>query len=206
MCLSLLKWGNLIYILFIICGSRRLVSERTCPCPFWNQSDRYRQVSLTHSGPWEQPLGWAEGCFSVTLWHSAFPRMVLCSLCVQRCTLHGHEKLCCLVEIVPNDDDSKLDQTRLGHLQIFVGHTQFPSIFFLLPSDTKHSVRVLRVYSQSRDNTIILSYILKNKFNLSSFFLCEGTGFETPIFDLLWINDFCSQENECEALCPCNRV
>lgn len=157
MCLSLLKWGNLIYILFIICVSRRLVSERTCPCPFWNEVITSlidnRQVSQTHSRPWEQPLGWVEGCFSVILWHSAFPRMALCSPWVQRCTLHGHEKLCCLVEIVLNVDDSKLDQTRLGHLQTFVSHTQFPSIFFLLPSDTVHSVRVLRFYSQSHDNT-----------------------------------------------------
>lgn len=42
---------------------------------------------LIHLRSWERPVRWLEGAICVVLWWYAFPRMVVCSSCAQRCTL-----------------------------------------------------------------------------------------------------------------------
>lgn len=89
--------------------------------------------------------------------------------------IYGHDKFYGTVEISQEVDDSKLDQMRrlesfpnLFPSQ-FLGETQ--SIFFLLFSDTVHSVRVLRFLSIVMKTQIVCVCVcMCIKINLSSFF------------------------------------
>lgn len=94
MCLSLSKGGKLRCILFIVSEPRRLTGERICSCPSWNQVitslvDTEGQVGPDSLKASRTASETVQSCFCVVLWCDAFPRLVVCSSCVQSCVALG---------------------------------------------------------------------------------------------------------------------